>query len=420
MTKYRRAYGLANALDDAALKKLWTLYFLKQINMTEQQLLPNFKKAHLTQNELGKITTLATGIFDVATMTKLLTKLGASLEYYEPDAMVKSYLYQHAQSLGWDRDELNVQNPKERDSNQRGNPRSSKRKSPTSKRDGRDPKVKRLRPTPQSVASHDQCKRKACREKGTHINHTHKDCRFKSSDRTNAPSSDLKRQGSTRHPNLGQAPLKKTRNPKAVEAKKSSAPRPKRAHATFATNLAILHLTVLIRQLTSKRPKANCSKTRISWCYGKSLGTTKPNRPAPLASLKHGVMTTYALCVIRTSPSTIDVNPKTSVSTSTSIQSSPLLKLIREAHEGTDEESSSTDNLLPFSMNHSYFVGEDEGQQDDNLEYNQDHSDDKEGYIHSQSDSPSDAESTHESRDYVGSDNDSDASSHHSDSSAPY
>jgi hypothetical protein len=76
MTKYRRAYGLGNALDDAALKKLWKLHFVKQINMTEQQLLLNFKKAHLlTQNELGKIATLATGIFDVATVTKLLTNV---------------------------------------------------------------------------------------------------------------------------------------------------------------------------------------------------------------------------------------------------------------------------------------------------------------------------------------------------------
>ncbi len=99
-------------------------------------------------------------------------------------------------------------------------------------------------------------------------------------------------------------------------------PRLKRAHATFATNLATLHLTVLIRQLTSKMPRANCSKTRTSWCYGKSLGTTKTNKPAPLALLKHGVMTTYALCAIRTSPSTIDATQKTSVSTSTSIQSS--------------------------------------------------------------------------------------------------
>jgi hypothetical protein len=98
--------------------------------------------------------------------------------------------------------------------------------------------------------------------------------------------------------------------------------RPKHAHATFATNLAILHLTVLIRQLTSKRPRANCSKTRISWCYGKSLGTTKTNKPAPLASLKHGGMTTYVLYAIRTSPSTTAATPKTSVSTSTSIPSS--------------------------------------------------------------------------------------------------
>ena len=97
--------------------------------------------------------------------------------------------------------------------------------------------------------------------------------------------------------------------------------RPKREHATFATNRATLHLTVPTRQPTSKRPRANCSKTRTSWCYGKSLGTTKTNKPAPLAWLKHGVMTTYVLCAIKTSPSTIDATQKTNVSTSTSIQS---------------------------------------------------------------------------------------------------
>jgi hypothetical protein len=57
----------------------------------------------------------------------------------------------------------------------------------------------------------------------------------------------------------------------------------KRARATFATNLATLHLTVPTRQSTSKRPRANCSKTRTSWCYGKNLGTTKTNKPAPPA-----------------------------------------------------------------------------------------------------------------------------------------
>ncbi len=98
------------------------------------------------------------------------------------------------------------------------------------------------------------------------------------------------------------------------------------------------------------------------------------------------------------------------------LRQSPLLKLIREAHEGTDQESSSTDNVLPFSMNHSYFVGKDEGQQEDTLDHNQDSDDEEEYPFHSQSDSHSDAESTHESRD----DTSSDKGSHHSDASAPY
>ncbi len=70
--------------------------------MNEQQLMLNFKKDHLSNAELGKIEQLTEGIFDVGVMTKLLTKIGASLAYYEPGAMVKSYLYQHSHSLGWE------------------------------------------------------------------------------------------------------------------------------------------------------------------------------------------------------------------------------------------------------------------------------------------------------------------------------
>jgi hypothetical protein len=84
-----------------------------------------------------------------------------------------------------------------------------------------------------------------------------------------------------RHPRVGQASRRVTlRQPKPKQVRRL---KPKRAHATFATNLATLHLTVPIRQLTSKRPRANCSRTRISWCYGKGLGTTKTSKPAPLA-----------------------------------------------------------------------------------------------------------------------------------------
>jgi hypothetical protein len=86
MTRYRKAYGTANALQPEDIKKLWKLHFVKQINMSEQQLMLNFKKDHLGTAELAKISSLADGTFDVGVMTKPLTKIGASLAYYEPDA----------------------------------------------------------------------------------------------------------------------------------------------------------------------------------------------------------------------------------------------------------------------------------------------------------------------------------------------
>jgi hypothetical protein len=96
MTRYRRAFGLNNALSDDDLKRLWKLHFAKQVNTAEHQVMLNFRKDHLTNAEVAKVKDLSEGGFDIAVMKKLLTKLGASLVYYEPDAMVKSYLYQHA------------------------------------------------------------------------------------------------------------------------------------------------------------------------------------------------------------------------------------------------------------------------------------------------------------------------------------
>ncbi len=96
----------------------------------------NFQKDHLGTTELGKISSLTDGIFDVGVMTKLLTKIGASLAYYEPDAMVKSYLYQHSHSLGWDRDKLHFRNPKEKDPRTKGDSKSPKRKPSNDTRKG--------------------------------------------------------------------------------------------------------------------------------------------------------------------------------------------------------------------------------------------------------------------------------------------
>jgi hypothetical protein len=46
------------------------------------------------------------------------------------------------------------------------------------------------------------------------------------------------------------------------------------------------------------------------------------------------------------------------------LRQSPLLKLIQEAHEGNDQESSSSNDAPPFTMNTSFFLEDDEGQQD--------------------------------------------------------
>jgi hypothetical protein len=180
--------------------------------MSELHLIISFRRSHFTPQELGRITTLATGVFDIAILTNLLTKLGASLEYYEPGAMVKSYLYQHSHSLGRDKDKLHFRNPKEKDSRHKGDSRSTKRKPPNPKIEGRDNKAKRLKVNSQKVSPRDQCKRKACRDKGTHVTHTHKDCRYKSNDRPQKSASDDKRHDRPLQSNLGQAPPKKARN----------------------------------------------------------------------------------------------------------------------------------------------------------------------------------------------------------------
>ena len=98
--------------------------------------------------------------------------------------MVKSYLYQHANSLGWAKDKLNFNNPKDKGSHSRREPSDSKRKRPTTRGEvAKDAKSKRPKLNTSKVPTRDQCRRKACREKGNHINHSHQDCRFKTNDR---------------------------------------------------------------------------------------------------------------------------------------------------------------------------------------------------------------------------------------------
>jgi hypothetical protein len=75
----------------------------------------------------------------------------------------------------------------------------------------------RSSPNPKRIKSSDQCKRRDCRRRGTHTNHTHDECKFKESE-------------ATKHPNVGKAPPKKQRN-----AKTNSSQQPaKNAHAPNA------------------------------------------------------------------------------------------------------------------------------------------------------------------------------------------
>ena len=74
------------------------------------------------------------------------------------------------------------------------------------------------------------------------------------------------------------------------------------------------------------------------------------------------------------------------------LRQSPLLKMIREAHEHQAYQSSSTENETPFTMDHSFFLGEDEGQpddeQDDDDEHHQAQSSDEQEDVESRSPTP--------------------------------
>ena len=78
-------------------------------------------------------------------------------------------------------------------------------------------------PNPKHAKTSDHCRRQRCRDRGTHTNHSHSDCKFKESD-PNKKESDTKH-----HPNLGKAPAKKQRNTK------TNASRPEKHSSTPPT-----------------------------------------------------------------------------------------------------------------------------------------------------------------------------------------
>ena len=217
VNKYQKAVGLGNPLDEDELKTLWKEHFARQITVNERTVMKTFQAAHLSTQDVTKIKNNADGKFDDTVLYKLLSSLATSFETYNPDRTIMIYLKQHAQALRWDH-KLDFRPPKEKEKEQakddskesstsrERHPNKRKNKH-ESKSDRRSSKTKRTRmtdkrsPNPKKAKSDDHCRRQRCKDRGTHTNHTHSECKFKESD-------------TPKHPNLGKAPANKQRNSK--------------------------------------------------------------------------------------------------------------------------------------------------------------------------------------------------------------
>ena len=234
VNKYQKAVGIGNPLDVDELKALWKEHFARQITVSEKTVIKTFQGIHLATQDIPKIKNLTDGKFDDTVLYRLLSALATSFESYNPDNTIMIYLKQHAQALRWEH-KLDFRPPKEKEKEQsKDNSKDhsstrerhpNKRKNKHDGKSDRNPsKTKRTHmtdkrtPNPKKIKSNDQCRRQKCRERGTHTNHTHNECKFKESD-------------TPKHKNLGNAPAKKQRN-----AKTNSSQPTKNAQAPKAPN----------------------------------------------------------------------------------------------------------------------------------------------------------------------------------------
>ncbi len=93
--------------------------------------------------------------------------------------------------------------------------------------------------------------------------------------------------------------------------------------------------------------------------------------------------------------------------------------MIREAHEGPDNQSSSTENATPFTMDDSFFLDEDEGQWDEEERYSPESEEDKGTNSSHSNDGSGNCSQEFESDSYLSANSDVDES-YHSDSDAPF
>ena len=217
-TRYRKAVG--KDIDEDEQKRVWKLHFARQITIAEQTTIITFRSIHLEITEMREIEDLMNGKFDEQVLQKLVTRLNNSFPTYAPDKGVMDYLNQHSSSLQWEK-KLDFRTPREKQSQDTRPSKHEKRKErpekraerfkertgrnrERSKRPDRASDRKRLKTSRSDTSSKaripesEQCRRPTCRERGNHLNHSHAKCRFADA--------------STRHPNLGKAPAKKTKH----------------------------------------------------------------------------------------------------------------------------------------------------------------------------------------------------------------
>ncbi len=159
------------------------------ITVTERTVMKTFQSAHLGTGDIAKIKKLSDGVFDDTVLYRLLALLATSFEPYNPDNTVMTYLKQHAQALRWEH-KPDFRPPREKEKKQDKNKgkeegHSQKRKTKSDhKSDRKSSKSKRVRvtykrgPNPKHTKTSDHCRRQRCRDRGTHMKHSHGDRKF--------------------------------------------------------------------------------------------------------------------------------------------------------------------------------------------------------------------------------------------------
>ena len=238
VNRYNKATGQAQ-LDDDEAKTLWKAHFANQIALTEKSAMLIFQAQHLSGNEIRQLQHVNEGEFNEKTLQKLVTKLSSTFEPYKPDKAVMLYLNQHTRQLGLEAPSFASPKEKYNNSNKLEKP-SDRRKDRTDRFDrSKDRSNKRRKRTDASdfktksdfkdksrgktsdikikgkVPFGKHCRRTSCKERGTHKNHRHDECRYKDGNSSSVHP---------KHPNLGKAPRKPNKDYKSKGDVKSPAP----------------------------------------------------------------------------------------------------------------------------------------------------------------------------------------------------